>query len=57
MLARNRKPFWHFIEMYQISRNGDGLFMAVAFEITLTVKLDVFHSEIPVCKCIPWALV
>lgn len=56
-LARNRKPFGHFIEMYHISRNGNGLFMAVAFEITPTVKLDVFHSEIPVCKYIPCALV
>lgn len=30
--------------------------MAVAFEIALTLKLDVFCSEIAVCKCLACAL-
>lgn len=49
-LARNRKPLGHFIEMYQVSRSGNGLFVAAAFEIN--PDNEIFCSEIPVCKCI-----
>lgn len=41
-LARNRKPLGHFIEMYQVSRSGNGLFMAAAFEINPDNEIFLF---------------
>lgn len=41
-VGKEQKPFGHFIEMYQVSRDGDGLFKAVAFEMNTDSEIRCF---------------